>query len=64
MCEKCLSHIIHHKYVSIIVATNIRVTYKNIRNPNKVSKCVSEQLDVTKMVSDFLYSTEYQLIFY
>jgi len=54
---KCvLSHIIHHQHVSIAVSTNIRVTYKNIRNPNSPSKCTSEPFDSTKNVSNCLYS--------
>ena len=28
--------------------TIFRVTYKNIMNPNSLSKCVSEPIDVTK----------------
>jgi len=46
----CVSHTVHHQHVSIAVATIVKVTYKNVRNPNSLSKCVSEPLDVTKNV--------------
>jgi len=32
-----------------------QVTYKNVWNPNSLSKCMNEPLDVTKNASDFLY---------
>jgi hypothetical protein len=51
-----LSQTIFHRRVSIAFATILRVTYKNIRNPNGLSNCMSEQLDVIINVSDFLHS--------
>ena len=53
--KMCLSRTIHYQHVSIAVATIIRVTYKNIRNPNDLSKCTSDPLHVTKNVLNFLY---------
>jgi hypothetical protein len=47
---------VHHQNVSIAVALIIRVTCKNIKNPNSLAKCVNEQFDVTMNVSNFLYS--------
>jgi len=41
----CLSHIINHQHVSTIVATVFMVSYKNIRNPNNLSKRISEPLE-------------------
>ena len=49
MCIMCLSHIIYHQHVSISVATIFKVTYKNIGNPNNLSKRISEPMDITKM---------------
>jgi UDP-N-acetylglucosamine:LPS N-acetylglucosamine transferase len=43
-CEMCLSHVIHHRHVSIAV-----VSYKITRNLNKLLKCISE-LKVCKSV--------------
>ena len=34
----------------------ITVTYKNVGNPNNLSKCVSEPVDVPKNVSNFPHS--------
>jgi len=48
--ECVLSNTVHHQHVSITVMTVIRVTYRNIRNTNSLSKCLSEPLDVTKNV--------------
>jgi hypothetical protein len=46
-------------------ATIIRVIYKkNIKNSNKMLKYISEQLDATKKVSDYLYTIECQFIYY
>ena len=58
----CLSQTIHHEHVSITAAITFRITFKKIRNPNKMSKCISEPLDITKKVTDPLYSAESQLI--
>ena len=51
-----LSHAIHQQFVSIAVATN-----KNIINPDKLSKCRNEPLDVIRMSQIFYTVTEYQL---
>jgi len=58
VCEMCLSYIltIHHQLVSIAVAFIITITYKIIRNPKSLSKCMSEPLDVTNNISYFMYS--------
>jgi len=45
VCVMCLSHTIYHQYVSNTVATNFMVSYKNIRNPNNLSKRISEPLE-------------------
>jgi len=55
LSEMCLSHTIHYQHFSIAVATIIRVTYKNIRNPNSLSKCISDPVHVTKIVLSFVY---------
>jgi len=51
-----LSHAIQHQLFSIAFAT-----YKNIRNPNSLSKCRNEPLDVTKSISNFLQSLNISL---
>ena len=58
VCQMCLSRISHYQLVSTAVATIIKVTNQNIRNPNNQSKCISTRkpLRVTKNISDFLYS--------
>jgi len=47
---------IYHQHVSIAVATTISVTYKNIRNPNNISKCVSAPFGVTRNVLKLLHN--------
>jgi len=42
--KMCLSHIIHHRHVSIVVAIIIRITYKITRNPDKLLKYEVEPL--------------------
>ena len=54
--QMCLSRIIHYQHVSTAVATIIKVTNKNTRDPNSLSKYVSEPFSVTKNVSNFLCS--------
>ena len=49
----------YHQHVPIAVSTITGVTYKNIRNPNNLSKCISEPLAVTKMSQTFRTITEY-----
>jgi hypothetical protein len=41
------THTVYHQHVSITVAPITRVTYKNIRNPNKLSKHTNELIVVT-----------------
>jgi len=50
------SHKIYHQHVSLAVETIISVTYKNIWNPNNVSKYVSAPLDVTRNVTKLLHN--------
>ena len=52
----CLSHTVHHQHVSITIVIVIRLIYRNIRNPNSLSKCITEPLQVTKNALNFLYS--------
>jgi len=53
----CLLYIltIHHQHASIAFAIIMRITYKIIRNPNSLSKCISEPLHVTNNISNSLY---------
>jgi len=51
----CLSRINHYQHVSTAFANIIKVNNQNIRDPNNLSKCMSEPLSVTKSVSNFLY---------
>jgi len=37
----CSPHSVHHQHVSMAVAATISVTYKDSRQPNNLSKCVS-----------------------
>jgi hypothetical protein len=56
VCQMCLLRIINYQYVSIAVATIVKVTNQNIRDPNNLSKCISKPLSVTKNGSNFLHS--------
>jgi len=60
----CSSRTVHHQHVSVTIATIIMVNDKNVRNPKSLSKCISEQLDVTNNASNFCTGTEYQLTNY
>lgn len=48
--ECVLSNTVHHQHISVTTVTVIRVTYRSIRNPNSLSKHLSEPLDVKKNV--------------
>jgi hypothetical protein len=50
----CSSHIILYQHVLITVAIIITVTYK-IKGPNKLLKCISDPLIVTKNAPNFLH---------
>jgi hypothetical protein len=50
VCKIVLSHSFHYQRVSVTVVTIIRVTYMNIRNLNRLSKCINEALDITRNV--------------
>jgi hypothetical protein len=53
---RCVYHILSiTNMFHITIVTIIRVTYKNIRNPNNLSKCKSEPLDVTKNLIKFSF---------
>jgi len=58
-CIVRLSHTIHHQHVAVTFMTIFRVTYKNIRNPNDLSKCTREPLNVRRISSTFYTVTEY-----
>jgi hypothetical protein len=51
---QCVKNVYHISFITNMFATNIRVTCKNIRNPNSPSKCTSEPLDGTNNVSNCL----------
>jgi hypothetical protein len=55
---------VYHQHVSFAITTIIRAVYKSIRNPNILSKCISELLDITKNVSNplFLHWTSAHLL--
>jgi len=55
ICKMCLSYIIHHRHVSIVVAIIIRITFTITRNPDKLLKCEVEPLSVTEHVSKFIH---------
>jgi hypothetical protein len=38
VCIMCLSHSIYHQHAAISIVTIFRVTYKNVRNGNNLSK--------------------------
>jgi hypothetical protein len=60
VCKICLTLSAHHQRVSVSITTVIKVTYKNIMNPDFLSKCM-----VTKNTWNFLYShwiSDYLLI--
>jgi len=61
--KMCLSQVIYYRHVSIALAVIIRVIYKIIISPNRLSKCISQPLIVTKHVSNFLH-IDCQLINY
>jgi len=50
------SHAIHHQYVSITIVIIVRLIYRNIRNSNSLSKCITEPPEVTKNPLNVLYS--------
>jgi len=53
---RCVYHILFiTNMFHITIMTIIRVTYKNIGNPNNLSKCKSEPLDVTKNLGKFIF---------
>jgi hypothetical protein len=52
----CLSHTIHHQHISVTFVIIVRLIYRNIRNPNSLTKCITEPLEVTKNALTFLYS--------
>jgi len=54
--EIILLNVNHYGHVSTAVAVIIRVVYKITGLPNKLLKCLSEQLTVTKRVSNFVLS--------
>ena len=56
VCSMCLSHTVHYQHVSITIIIVVRLIYRNIRNPNSLSKCITEPLEVTKNALNFLYS--------
>jgi len=56
LTKMCLSRVIHYRNVSTAVAIIFRVVNKITRSPNRLLKCVSEPLGVTKHASDFLLS--------
>jgi hypothetical protein len=51
VCKMCF----YHQHVSIAISTTTGVTYKNIRNPNNLSQCISEPFSSTQKVSKFPY---------
>jgi len=53
LCKMCFSRVIHYRHVSTTVAVVFRVIYKITRSPNRLLKCISEPLSVTKHVSNF-----------
>jgi hypothetical protein len=56
LCEMRLSHVVHYPHVSTALAVIIRVICKITWCPNRMLNGISEQLAVTKLVSDFLRS--------
>ena len=56
ICRMCLLHTAHHQHVSVAVVPIIRVTYRNVRNANILSKPISKLLDVATNVLNFLHS--------
>ena len=56
LCEMFLLNLILHGHVSTAVAVIIGVVCRITGRPNKLLKCLSEQLSVTKRVSNFLIS--------
>ena len=65
VCKMCLSHVIHYRHVltavAIIIIIIITVTNKPTKFPNKLLKCISEPLSVTKNVYK-LHKAVHQII--
>jgi len=53
VCKMCLSHIMNMFHITIM--TIVRVTYKNIRNANNLSKCKNEPLVITENLVKFSF---------
>jgi hypothetical protein len=53
---ECIYHVLFITNVPIAVETIISVTNKNTTNPNSLSICISDPHNVSKNVSNFLYS--------
>jgi hypothetical protein len=49
----CFSHNIYHQHVSTAVATIFRVTYRNTRNANNLSKHISEPLCIPNILLSY-----------
>jgi len=59
----CLPHNIQHQNVTIAVMILTWVFYKNIGNPNHLSKCLTNRLSLQRMYQTFYKVTEYQFIY-
>ena len=55
VCSMCLSHTVHHQHISVTFVIVVRLIYRNVRNPNSLSKCIPEPQEVTKNALNFLY---------
>ena len=63
VCRICLSHNIHQKHASFSVVIIISVKYKNISNPNNLSKCTMTTCGYEEGTKYFYTITEYQFIY-